>query len=208
MTDEEIQELLRKAGIGEDQLKYYTASSGELPGLFGFNQAQSSKFGELFGGLGQFDPSKAYEAYGAIDEYGQKKTSDIASTLETGRYGLSQGLMSNIGGIRENIGTNIPGFGARDREIGEQRAGAQGGALDLSRQSDMSLLNLEEMLGGRKAAVAGTTQSWGQRLMNLVAQIYQMDPGGGGGTQSSGGYRAGGGIPGRNVQDQYGIVPE
>ena len=197
MTDEEIQELLRKAGVGEDQWKYYTASKEELPGLFGFNQAQGSKFGELFGGLGQFDPTKISEAYGAIDEYGQQQTSDIGSTFKTGMSGLSQGLMSGIGSAKENIGQKIGGFGARDREIGMQRTGAYVGAEELGRQSDMSLLNLEELLGGRKALVGGKTQSWGEKLMNLVSQIYQMDVGGGS-SPSYGGYRgAGGGIPGR-----------
>jgi len=180
MTDEEIQELLRKAGVGEDQWKYYTASAEELPGLFGFSGSQGKKFGELFGGLGQFDPTKISEAYGAITKYGQQQTSDIGSKLKTGMSGLSQGLMSGIGGIRENVGYKLPGFGAREKEIEEQRTGAYKGAEELRRQSDMSLLNLEELLGGRKALVGGKTQSWSERLMNIVSQIYQMDPGGGG----------------------------
>jgi hypothetical protein len=177
MTDAEIQELLRKAGVGEDQWKYYTASAEELPGLFGFSGSQGKRFGELFGGLGQFDPTKISEAYGAIDKYGQQQTSDIGSTFKTGRYGLSQGLMSGIGSIRENIGQKFGGFGAREKEIGMERTGAYKGAEELGRQRDMGLLNLEENLGGRRALVGGKTQNWSERLMNLVSQIYQMDAG-------------------------------
>ena len=180
MSPEEIQELLRKAGIGEDQWKYYTSTAEELPGLFGFSGSQGKRFGELFGGLGQFDPTKTSEAYGAISKFGQQQTSDIGSKLKTGRYDLSQGLMSGTEAIRENIGYKLPGFGAREEEIEEQRTGAYKGAEELGRQSEMSLLNLEELLGGRKALVGKSTQSWGERLMNLVSQIYQMDPGGGG----------------------------
>ena len=73
MSSEEIQELLRKAGVGEDQWKYFTAGEKELPGLFGFTPFQTERFGQLFGGLGQFDPTKISEAYGAIEEFGQQK---------------------------------------------------------------------------------------------------------------------------------------
>jgi len=179
MTDQEIQELLRKAGVGENQWKYYTASAEDLPGLFGFNEAQSKRFSELFGGFEQFDPTKISEAYGAINKYGQQQTSDIGTKLKTGMYGLGQGLMSSIGSIKENIGQKIGGFGARQKEIGMQRTGAYKGADELRRQKNMSLLNLEENLGGRRALVGGKTQSWGEKLMNLVSQIYQMNPGDG-----------------------------
>ena len=125
--------------------------------------------------------------------------------------GLGQGLMSGIGSIRENIGYKLPGSGAREEEIGMQRTGAYEGAEELGRQSDMSLLNLEEILGGRKALVGSKTQSWKEKLMNLVSQIYQMDAGGG--TQTVGGYHVsgtGGGIPGRgiNVGDPSGLKPK
>tara|TARA_R110001583_G_scaffold76295_1_gene208982 strand:- start:3908 stop:4543 length:636 start_codon:yes stop_codon:yes gene_type:complete len=211
MSPEEIQELLRKAGVSEDQWKYYTASSEELPGLFGFSGSQGKRFAELFGGLGRFDPTKISEAYGAIDKYGQQQTADIASKLKTGRYDLSQGLMSGTEAIRENVGYKLPGSGAREEEIEEQRAGAYGGAEELERQSEMGLLNLEELLGGRKALVGGKTQSWGQRLMNLVSQVFQMDPGGGGMPGSYGGYvSGGGGMPGRgrNIGGPSGLKPE
>mgnify|MGYP003147240303 CR=1 FL=1 len=197
MSPEEIQELLRKAGVGENQWKYYTASAEELPGLFGFNEAQSKRFSELFSGFEQFDPTKISEAYGAINKYGQQQTSDIGTKLKTGMYGLGQGLMSSIGSIKENIGQKIGGFGAREEEIEEQRTGAYKGADELRRQSEMSLLNLEEILGGRKSLVGKSTQSWGERLMNLVSQIYQMDPGGGGGDPGGGG-GGGGAYPQRD----------
>jgi hypothetical protein len=177
MSPEEIQELLRKAGVSEDQWKYYTASSEELPGLFGFSESQGKKFGELFGGLGQFDPTKTSEAYGAIEKYGQQQTSDIGSQLKTGMSGLSQGLMSSIGSIKGSVGQKFGGFGARQKEIGRQRTGAYEGAGELRRQRDMGLLNLEENLGGRRALVGGKTQNWSEKLMNLVSQIYQMDAG-------------------------------
>jgi len=177
MTDEEIQELLRKAGVGEDQWKYYTASSEELPGLFGFSEYQGKKFGELFGGFGQFDPNKISEAYGVIDKYGQQQKSDIGSKLKTGMSGLGQGLMSSIGSIKENIGQKIGGFGARQKEIGMQRTGAYEGAGELRRQRDMGLLNLEENLGARSALVGSKTQNWSEKLMDLVSKVYQMNPG-------------------------------
>mgnify|MGYP001309041685 CR=1 FL=1 len=66
----------------------------------------------------------------------------------------------------------------------------------------MSLLNLEELLGGRKALVGGKTQNWGQRLMNLVSQIYQMDPGGGSRGLGSGGSFAYGG---EEDADKFGV---
>ena len=56
MSPEEIQELLRKAGVSEDQWKYYTASSEELPGLFGFSGSQGSE--NFLAVLGDLTPQK------------------------------------------------------------------------------------------------------------------------------------------------------
>ena len=176
MSSEEIQELLRKAGVGEDQWKYYTATEEELPGLFGFSPFQTERFGQLFGGLGQFDPTKISEAYGTIKEFGQQKTADIGQQFKTGIGGIGRGLMEGIQGIGENIASKIPGFGARQREVKKERFEAYEGASELGRRKEMGLLNLEEMLGGRRAAVGRTAQSWQDKLMNLVSSIYQMDP--------------------------------
>ena len=176
MNPEQLQELLRKAGIGEDQWKYYTATEEELPGLFGFSPFQTERFGQLFGGLGQFDPTKISEAYGTIEKFGQQKTADIGQQFKTGIAGVGRGLMENIQGIGENIASKIPGFGARQREAKKERFEAYEGASELGRRKEMGLLNLEEMLGGRRAAVGRTVQSWQDKLMNLVSSIYQMDP--------------------------------
>ena len=202
MSTEEIQELLRKAGVSEDQWKYYTSTAEQLPGLFGFSPFQTERFQQQFGGLGQFDPTKTLEAYGEIERFGEQKQSNIGQQLKTGLYDIQTGLTSGIKGISESIGYKLKGFGAREREKEKLMGSAYESGEELERKRDMGLLNLEEILGARRAAVGSTTQSWLDKLMRLVSSIYQMDPTGtgtrggtyrggkSGGPDTSGGYKS------------------
>jgi len=201
MSTEEIQELLRKAGVSEDQWKYYTSTAEQLPGLFGFSPFQTERFQQQFGGLGQFDPTKTSEAYGEIERFGEQKQSNIGQQLKTGLYDIQTGLTSGMKGISESVGYKLPGFGAREREKEKLMGSAYESSEELERKRDMGLLNLEEILGARRAAVGSTTQSWLDKLMRLVSSIYQMDPTGArggtygergkfGGPDTSGGYKS------------------
>jgi len=176
MSEQEIQKLLEQAGIAKDQFKYFTSKAKDLPGLFGFTPFQSERFGNLFGGLGQFDPSLIKKAYGEVESYGKERASDIGNILQTGIKGVQSGLGSGLMDIRETIGKGFGGFGARQREMGEAREEAGEAGSELGRRYDASMSLLGERLGQRRAAVGQTASNWRDRLFSLVQSIYGMDP--------------------------------
>ena len=181
MNEEEIRELLNRAGVGENQQKYYTTDKDKIPGLFGFNEFQTGRFNDLMGGFPEFDPSVVADAYDAVDEYGQEKTSDIQNKYNTGRFGLNTSLMGNLGEIRETVGRGFHKFGAKEGLIEGERSVAEETSGELRRQKRTGLLDLEENLGSRRAVIGKSTQNYGTDLMNLASRIFGMDPSSGDG---------------------------
>jgi hypothetical protein len=176
MSEQEIQKLLEKAGVAKDQFKYFTSKTKDLPGLFGFTPFQSERFGNLFGGLGEFDPSLIKKAYGEVASYGQERAADIGSILKTGIRGVQSGLGSGLMDIRETMGRGFDKFGARQREIGEAREEAGEAGAELGRRYDASMSLLGERLGQKRAAVGQQVTNWRDRLFSLVQSIYGLDP--------------------------------
>ena len=177
MNPDQYKELLEKMGISEDQFKYFTTAKEDLPGLFGFTGKQSERFSEQFGGLPKFDPSKAMQAYGEVERYGEEKTADIGQQVQSGISGVQSGLMSGIQEIIGGVGRGFAKSGARQKGLMDVMGSAYEAGSDIKRKGTSALSNLAERLGARRAAVGKTAFDYLGGLMNLSGSIYGLDPG-------------------------------
>ena len=177
MNPDQYKKLLEKMGISEDQFKYFTTAKEDLPGLFGFTGKQSERFSEQFGGLPKFDPSKAMQAYGEVERYGEEKTADIGQQVQSGISGVQSGLMSGIQEIIGGVGRGFAKSGARQKGLMDVMGSAYEAGSDIKRKGTSALSNLAERLGARRAAVGKTAFDYLGSLMNLSGNIFSLDPG-------------------------------
>jgi len=178
MNPDQYKKLLEKMGISEDQFKYFTTAKEDLPGLFGFTGKQSERFSEQFGGLPKFDPSKAMQAYGEVERYGEEKTADIGQQVQSGISGVQSGLMSGIQDVVSNVGKGLGRrFGGTQKAISDVMGSAYEAGSDVRRKGTAALSNLAERLGARRAAVGKTAFDYLGSLMNLSGNIFSLDPG-------------------------------